>query len=426
MRRRHPFRTRRRRRDREWFVVVGAVVAGLIAVRVAAQTEPTSPPPVAGSAARLTLDDFRGDGAACYDRSTQPQTAIVDSHLHFRPFGGPAIPVRGRCVQYFLEETGVLFANVYGIGQTLPAGVHRAPTTWTVPARPLTPSLKNDFVNAADYGGEDAPADLHLTLSRTFPDLADPASILRRHRAARGRVPRAVPLDGRSQSGEAGACSTTATRRSPWRDHRRLGPLHGSAARAAASPSPCTRIWGTTTTPPATCRSWKQVLRRSIRRTQSSGSTWASPASSRRHGARPATSRCWRAMLESHPEPHAGHRLARASRTRTSRRPDGQAAYVPFLNAHSERILPGTDFLASRDKDIDVYRDGAGGQRAASTRLPGRRGLPQHRPRRELLPALRAGLRGAAGLRGMILAALDGLRRAAARGRLTLRTAPPR
>ena len=33
-----------------------------------------------------------------------------------------------------------------------------------------------------------------------------------------------------------------------------------------------------------------------------------------------------------------------------------RAVYVPFLNEYSERILPGTDFLASREKDIEVYR----------------------------------------------------------------------
>ena len=35
----------------------------------------------------------------------------------------------------------------------------------------------------------------------------------------------------------------------------------------------------------------------------------------------------------------------------------GRAVYVPFLNAYSDRILPGTDFLASRDKDLEVYRE---------------------------------------------------------------------
>ena len=36
--------------------------------------------------------------------------------------------------------------------------------------------------------------------------------------------------------------------------------------------------------------------------------------------------------------------------------PEAQALYVPFLNEYSERILPGTDFLASRDKSFEVYR----------------------------------------------------------------------
>ena len=36
--------------------------------------------------------------------------------------------------------------------------------------------------------------------------------------------------------------------------------------------------------------------------------------------------------------------------------PSKKRFYVAFLNDHSERVLPGTDFLASRDKDIDVYR----------------------------------------------------------------------
>ena len=36
--------------------------------------------------------------------------------------------------------------------------------------------------------------------------------------------------------------------------------------------------------------------------------------------------------------------------------PANRALYVSFLNEYSDRILPGTDFLASRDKHIDVYR----------------------------------------------------------------------
>ena len=36
--------------------------------------------------------------------------------------------------------------------------------------------------------------------------------------------------------------------------------------------------------------------------------------------------------------------------------PEDREVYVPFLNTYSDRMLPGTDFLASRDKDVDVYR----------------------------------------------------------------------
>ena len=36
--------------------------------------------------------------------------------------------------------------------------------------------------------------------------------------------------------------------------------------------------------------------------------------------------------------------------------PDNRTLYASFLNEYSERILPGTDFLASSDKDIAVYR----------------------------------------------------------------------
>jgi predicted TIM-barrel fold metal-dependent hydrolase len=37
-------------------------------------------------------------------------------------------------------------------------------------------------------------------------------------------------------------------------------------------------------------------------------------------------------------------------------RADYQPLYVDFPNEYSERILPGTDFLASSDKDFEVYK----------------------------------------------------------------------
>ena len=50
---------------------------------------------LAGCVSKPTLEMFQTDEPPCYDRSVQPQTAVVDAHLHFRPFGGPAIPFKG-------------------------------------------------------------------------------------------------------------------------------------------------------------------------------------------------------------------------------------------------------------------------------------------------------------------------------------------
>ena len=122
----------------------------------------------------LTLDSFRMGDPPCYDRSVQLQTAILDTHVHFRPFGGPAVPF-DEVVEYF-EATGVVFANVYGIGQMLPAS---SSCTYYLdcPGTPVTPTLKNDFVNAANVVVK-TPKSLHLTLSMAFPDLSDPGSVL--------------------------------------------------------------------------------------------------------------------------------------------------------------------------------------------------------------------------------------------------------
>ena len=140
----------------------------------AAQTARSPEPAETGAPSKLTLDSFRTADAPCYDRSVQPYTAVVDTHVHFRPFGGPAVPF-AEILGYF-EATGVLFANVYGIGQMLPAS---SSCTYYLdcPGTPVTPTVKNDFVNAADVVTK-TPEGLHLTLAMTFPDLADPRSVL--------------------------------------------------------------------------------------------------------------------------------------------------------------------------------------------------------------------------------------------------------
>ena len=327
--------------------ILGAAVAGESAgggshgppVELAA---PQPSPP------RLTLDAFRGAGAACYDRSVQPQTAVVDTHLHPRPFGGPAIPFEE--VVGYLEGTGVLFATIYGVGQTLPVS---SSCTYYLdcPGTPVTPSLKNDFVNAANIVTQ-ASEDVHLTLAMTFPDLADPDSVLRGmelldteypgvfrwmgevnlvKQALFGNGHEAVPP---AVIGEwAGFMKVLRDRRIPLAIHSDLGSDDD----------------------PTAYLPWMEEV---LRRYPDNAIVWMHMGLSRelarldpgRHVA----------LMASVLDRHENLMLDIAWRFLDDvyfSTPEGLAAYVPFLNAYSERILPGTDFLASRDKDLDVYRE---------------------------------------------------------------------
>ena len=330
------------------FVAAGVGVAGLLAALATAPARASAQPSAATAPAALTLDAFRGDGAACYDRSVQPQTTVVDSHLHFRPFGGPAVPFE-EIVQY-LEATGVLFANVYGIGQMLPAS---SPCTYYLdcPGTPLAPTLRNDFVNAANAVVK-TPEGLHLTLAMTFPDLADPDSILEgmelldaeypglfRWMGEVNLVKQAVFANGRGPvpaeaiGGWAGFMAVLRERGIPIAIHSDLGneeepTLYLPLMEQVLDAYPDNPIV------------WVHMgLSREL--------TTMDPA---RHAA------LMTSMLERHPNLMLDITWRVLDDAYFST-PEGRAAYVPFLNAHSERILPGTDFLASRDKDFDVYRE---------------------------------------------------------------------
>ncbi|CAE8722809.1 unnamed protein product [Polarella glacialis] len=128
----------------------------------------------------LTLDHFRQHGSGeCYSRASRNQWAVVDAHLHTRPFGGPPVPIKeliGR-----LQRAGVLFASMYGIGQRLPID---SPCTYYLdcPGTPIRSSLKNDFWNAQEVldNAETLNTSLgpHLTLSMSFLNLSEPESVL--------------------------------------------------------------------------------------------------------------------------------------------------------------------------------------------------------------------------------------------------------
>lgn len=107
---------------------------------------------------------------ACFDRSEEGHTAIVDAHFHPRPFGGSAISP-GELSGYF-NRLGVRFVNYFGIGQALPLD---SACTYYLDCVGTTakPSIRNDVINAVEVS-QQSTSNLHITLSMTFMDLAHP------------------------------------------------------------------------------------------------------------------------------------------------------------------------------------------------------------------------------------------------------------
>lgn len=122
----------------------------------------------------LNLSHFTKSNTQCFDRKKYGAIAVVDSHLHSRPFGGRPVPFTN--LLDYMRSSGVLFATLYGIGQRLPVD-SKCTYYLDCPGTPVLPSLKNDFFNAQNLL-DSVPDDLHLTLSMTFPDLERPQEIL--------------------------------------------------------------------------------------------------------------------------------------------------------------------------------------------------------------------------------------------------------
>ncbi len=122
----------------------------------------------------LTLANFVKGSTDCYDRQTRLPLAVVDTHLHVRPYGGRPVPFPE--LLNYLRQSEVLFANFYGIGQRLPVN-SRCTDALNCPGVPADPSLKSDFSNAQNSLDFDTSG-LKLVLSMTFPDLARPADVL--------------------------------------------------------------------------------------------------------------------------------------------------------------------------------------------------------------------------------------------------------
>ena len=303
--------------------------------------------PTADASPRPTLETFQNGDAPCYDRSAQPETSVVDTHVHFRPFGGPAIPFE-EVVQYF-DETGVLFANVYGIGQMLPAS-SSCSYYLDCPGVLVIPTLKNDFVNAANFVTK-APAGVHLTLSMSFPDLARAELTLPGMALLEEEYPGVFTWMGEVNlvkqalfgNGHDPVPVATIGEWAPFMDVLRERGIPLAIHSDLGNNDHPTR--------------YVPLMEEVVRLYPENAIVWAHMGLSRELTDMDAAQHVelMTAMLDRHPNLmlDISWRVlydAYFSELET------MAVYVAFLNEYSERILPGTDFLASRDKDLDIYR----------------------------------------------------------------------
>ena len=312
-------------------------------VAAAAPPAAETPPPI--SAPPRTFEAFR-EGAPCHDREAGPQTAVVDTHLHFRPFGGRALPFEE--VTGYLEATGVLFANMYGIGQMLPVDsscIYYLDCLGT----PVEPTLKNDFVNAMNYAAKGSDKVL-LTLSMTFPNLARPESVM----AGMALLDREFPGLFRWM-GEVNlvkqALFGNGHMAVPLETIAKWAPFM-AVLRERGIPLAIHSDLGSDAEPLRYLPWIEEVLRLY----PDNRIVWMHLGLSRELAVIDADAHI--GVLESlfgrYPNLMADISW-RVIEDNLFSDPDIRARYVPFLNLWSERILPGTDFVASANKSFDVY-----------------------------------------------------------------------
>lgn len=301
----------------------------------------------ASESPKPTLEMFQSVDAPCYDRSAQPQTSVVDTHLHLRPFGGPGISFR-EMVSY-LERTGVLFVNVAGIGQRVPVG---SSCTYYLdcPGTPVRPGLTNDFDNAADYVRE-APDVVHMTLSMAFPDLSRPESILPGIRLLEQEYPGIFTWMGEVNLVKQALFNNGHQPVPPAKIPEWAGFM--TVLRERNIPLAIHADLGNDREPTR----YLPLIQEVLRLYPGNKIVWLHMGLSKELVNMDPVQhiRIMERLLGRYPNLMVDLSW-RVVDDHYFSKPEKRADYVSFLNRNSERMLPGTDFLASADKDFDVYR----------------------------------------------------------------------
>ena len=292
------------------------------------------------------LPSFRLKNQECYDREKEPYTFVVDTHVHFRPFGGLAIPFT-ELNEYF-KKTGVLFVNVYGIGQTLPVD---SDCTYYLdcPGEPATPSIKNDFVNAANFV-EFKPREVHLTLSMTFPDLSDPKNISQMIALYDKEYPKVFKWMGEVNLNKQALLRNhhqPATKKhiEAWKDFMEI-------LRDRKIPITIHSDLGTEANP----KKFLDYMEYVLNLYSDNKIIWAHMGLSKELKMMNAEEHIQ--IMESFLDRYSNLLLDISWRILEDNHfSKNRDLYVSFLNHYSDRILQGTDFVASRKKTFQIYEE---------------------------------------------------------------------
>ena len=219
------------------------------------------------------------------------------------------------------------------------------------PGTPVQPTMKNDFANA-DHFVHTRPHDVRLTLSMTFPDLANPGKVLSRIRLLDKEYPglfqwmgevnlikqallpnRHEPATVEDIAAWAPFMEVLRKRGVPLTLHSDLGNKDDSTK-------------------------YLPLMREVLRQYPDNKIVWAHMGLSKELPAMDPDRHIgiMTELLETYPDLtlDVSWRVLQDSYFSD---PAVRDRYVAFFNTYSTRAIPGTDFVASRKKDFSVYKE---------------------------------------------------------------------
>lgn len=298
------------------------------------------------SSNKINLSMYRSPvNKLCFNRTKTTNSMLVDTHFHAKPFGGKAIPLN-EYIGYF-KKSGVLFATIFGIGQTLP---RTSSCTYYLdcPGEIVKPSIINDIRNAEDYISNPHNG-VYLTLSMTFMNLGNPKSMLSNLETLNHAYPKLFKWAGEANLVKEalfqnGHTNTPIDVIKKWKSFmvkiRSMGiplTLHADIGNNNDQTK------------------YLYLMSEVLRLYPKNKIIWAHMGLSKELTSMPVSQHL--AIMKEFLDKYKNLYLDISWRVLDHQFKKNPGLYINFLNRYSSRIFTGTDFVASRDKDYNDYVD---------------------------------------------------------------------